>query len=181
MLRIAFVFSWIIHYFLLSLLIKTFFSDSGGNRTRLKFLGEPHNITVTKGGSATLECAATGYPAPVVHWKKLNGNVRVYSASDGVNNLNFTNIHESDGGKYECQASSDGNTIFRSVWLFVRGNFTIWLQICLNALVNVCQIVALGSFNSPVIIIMILFKASDRVHGCRTLQFCQTCTIMHNS
>jgi len=98
------------------------FADSNGNRTRLKFLGEPRNLTVTKGDSATLECAATGYPVPVVHWKKLNGNMRVHSASRGLNNLNFTNIRESDGGKYECQASSDGKTIFRSVWLFVRGN-----------------------------------------------------------
>lgn len=68
-----------------------------------------------------LECAATGYPVPVVWWKKLNGNVRVYSVSHGLSNLNFTNVHESDGGKYECQATSDGKTISRSVWLFVRG------------------------------------------------------------
>ena len=109
-----------------------FFADSDGNRTRLKFLGQPHNITVTKGGEATLECAATGYPVPVVRWKKLNGNVRVHSASHGVNNLNFTNIHESDGGNYECEASSDRKTIFRSVWLFVRGNNFIIVSLFAN-------------------------------------------------
>lgn len=109
-----------------------FLADLDGNRTRLKFLGQPRNITVTKGGSATLECTATGYPGPVVRWKKLNGNVRVHSASHGLNNLNFTNILESDGGKYECQASSDGKTIFRSVWLFVRGNIQAFCKFVLK-------------------------------------------------
>ena len=123
------------------------FADSNGNRTRLKFLGEPRNLTVTKGGSATLECAATGYPVPVVHWKKLNGNMRVHSStSRGLNNLNFTNIHETDGGKYECQASSDGKTIFRYVWLFVRGNCQFVCKfVLMYILVNIAlQTVPLG-------------------------------------
>ena len=76
----------------------------------------------------TLECAATGYPAPLIQWKKLNGNVKAHSRSHGVSNLNFTNVVESDGGEYECQASSDGETISRSVWLFVRGICQFVLQ-----------------------------------------------------
>ena len=81
----------------------------------------PRNVTVLKGGATVLECAATGYPIPVITWKKLNGDPQLFNSSYGANNLNFTNILENDGGKYECQASSNGQTISRIVWLVVKG------------------------------------------------------------
>lgn len=111
----------------MSSLFFTFFSATP-RKTRLKFLGELHNITVTKGGSITLDCAATGYPLPVIEWKKVNGNVKGHKSSRGVSNLNFTNVDESDGGEYMCQASSDGKTVSRSVWLFVGGIYQFVLQ-----------------------------------------------------
>lgn len=57
--------------------------------------------------------------------------MKVHSLPDGVSNLNFTNAVESDGGEYVCQASSNGKTISRSVWLFVRGicQFVLQLQL----------------------------------------------------
>lgn len=61
-----------------------------------------------------------------MQWKKLEGHVRTYSVSNvtrGINNLNFTNVDENNGGQYECQAYADGKTISRTVWLIVRGKW----------------------------------------------------------
>ena len=55
--------------------------------------------------------------------------MRTYSVSNvtrGINNLNFTNVDENNGGQYECQAYADGKTISRTVWLIVRGK---WLNL----------------------------------------------------
>lgn len=98
------------------------------DKTRLQFLTIPYNTTVLKGGTTVLECAAVGYPLPTITWKKLDENLRIFSASNsafGINNLKLININESDGGEYECQASTNGQTIYRSVWLFVRGIFFV--------------------------------------------------------
>ena len=102
------------------------------DKMSLKFIGVPSNTTVLKGATTVLECAATGYPIPTVRWKKLNGELSVPMSSYGINNLNFTNINETDGGEYECQASSNGQTISRTVWLFVRGNGSRYCNFACN-------------------------------------------------
>lgn len=96
------------------------------DKMRLGFLGTSRNTTVLQGATTVLECAAIGYPIPAIRWKKLDGDSRVSvpTTTDGISNLNFTNISESDGGKYECQASSNGQTISRTMWLFVKGTCT---------------------------------------------------------
>lgn len=98
-------------------------ADSSRNRTSPQFLGEHRNITIVKGGSAVIECAASGYPLPMVQWRKLDEHSgKTYNVSNityAVNNLNFSNVEKNDGGQYECYAHADGKTISRIVWLFV--------------------------------------------------------------
>ena len=97
------------------------FSGSAMDKMRLEFVGTPRNTSVFKGGTTVLECAAVGYPTPTIRWKKLGQNPRIFSISNGISNLKLNNIKDSDGGEYECQASSNGQTISRTVWLFVKG------------------------------------------------------------
>lgn len=82
-----------------------------------------------KGGSAVIECAASGYPLPMVQWRKLDEHSgKTYNVSNityAVNNLNFSNVEKNDGGQYECHAHADGKTISRIVWLFVTGIVTL--------------------------------------------------------
>lgn len=103
--------------------------DSSRNRTSPQFLGEHQNITIVKGGSAVIECAASGYPVPMVQWRKLDEHSgKTYNVSNityAVNNLNFSNVEKNDGGQYECYAHADGKTISRIVWLFVTGIVTL--------------------------------------------------------
>ncbi|XP_029197863.2 immunoglobulin superfamily DCC subclass member 4-like isoform X2 [Acropora millepora] len=98
------------------------FVETGVNveEKRLKFLGTPHNVTVVQGDKTVLDCAATGFPTPVVTWKKLTGNPRVFDKSFWISNLEFVNVTESDGGEFKCQASSGRITISKTVWLIVR-------------------------------------------------------------
>ncbi|PFX32120.1 Immunoglobulin superfamily DCC subclass member 4 [Stylophora pistillata] len=107
-------------------LIQSEAEDSSRVRTSPQFLGEHQNITAMKGGSAVIECAATGYPLPKLLWKKVDKHSgRTYNVSNltyGVNNLNFTNVEKSDEGQYECYAHADGKTISRIVWLSVTGD-----------------------------------------------------------
>ena len=80
------------------------------------------NTSVLKGRSVVMDCAASGYPVPTVSWRKMEGKpIAIYPGGYGVANLNITNISESDGGEYVCQASSQGQTISQSAWLFVKG------------------------------------------------------------
>lgn len=91
------------------------------DKMRLEFVGTPRNTTVFKGRTTVLECAAAGFPTPTIRWKKLGRNPRILSISNRISNLKLNNIIETDGGEYECEASSNGQTISRTVWLFVKG------------------------------------------------------------
>ena len=101
-----------------------FLLDSDVATVSLKFIGVPRNTTVLKGRNTVLECAATGYPVPTIRWTKLgenNGKFNAPRATYGIGNLNFSNVDESDEGQYECQATSNGQTISRTAWLLVKG------------------------------------------------------------
>lgn len=99
-----------------------------------------------------MDCAATGFPTPVVTWKKLTGNPRVFDESFGISNLEFVNVTESDGGEFKCQASSGGITISKTVWLIVRGMKTNESpEICVCVLIQYTNAAHFfSSFHQPV-------------------------------
>ena len=59
-----------------------------------------------EGHNWTVVCNASGIPAPMVTWIKVDGGER-FNGSELV----FTHINRSDAGEYRCEASNEcGNT-----------------------------------------------------------------------
>ncbi|XP_075546074.1 cell adhesion molecule Dscam1-like [Dermacentor variabilis] len=87
--------------------------------------------TVDPGSSVSLKCAATGAPLPQITWS-LDGepvveNMRVrigdFVTNDGQVNsfVNVTAATTEDGGRYQCHASNDVETVSHGARLNVRG------------------------------------------------------------
>uniref|UniRef100_I3JXY4 Hemicentin 2 n=1 Tax=Oreochromis niloticus TaxID=8128 RepID=I3JXY4_ORENI len=79
-------------------------------------------VLVTAGGDATLECQATGFPSPLVHWFK--GELEVGSAPFVEQDIHRGTLHirgvqEVDAGQYSCVASSSAGTSSGTVSLVV--------------------------------------------------------------
>ncbi|XP_028312888.1 hemicentin-1 [Gouania willdenowi] len=79
-------------------------------------------VLVSAGGDATLECQATGIPAPLVHWFK--GELEVGSApfvEQDVHRgtLHIQGVQEVDAGQYSCVASSHAGSSSGTVSLEV--------------------------------------------------------------
>lgn len=105
------------------------------------FIKRPQaEITVRVGGTARLECAARGQPAPVVSWRKLGGT----TAEDGTASVSaaaqehfpaaeerrmrfipsddvyfIVDVTKADAGSYSCNASNDAGTAVSSLTLNV--------------------------------------------------------------
>ncbi|KAM8887343.1 hemicentin-1 [Spinachia spinachia] len=79
-------------------------------------------VLVSVGGDVTLECQATGIPAPLVHWFK--GELEVGSApfveqDEHRGTLHIKGVQEVDAGQYSCVASSSAGTTAGNVSLEV--------------------------------------------------------------
>ena len=77
------------------------------------------NEMVIEGGSVTLTCSASGFPAPTVYWVKA-------SSGDRFNRMElvFTNINRSEAGEYTCVASNPCNTSTELAEVDVRCKLT---------------------------------------------------------
>ncbi|XP_015822768.1 basement membrane-specific heparan sulfate proteoglycan core protein [Nothobranchius furzeri] len=62
-------------------------------------------MTVTEGQSVTMECQASGFPAPEISWSKLRAPLPwKHSVADGV--LTLTDVGRQDSGQYICNATN---------------------------------------------------------------------------
>ena len=78
--------------------------------------GEPNIITtpsspvsVTTGGTVTLECAAAGDPPPSVEWispESSQSNIQIIETRVGVLKLTIEDVRLEDQGNYTCQATN---------------------------------------------------------------------------
>ncbi|CAL1295071.1 unnamed protein product, partial [Larinioides sclopetarius] len=78
---------------------------------------EPRNISVVLGNTVWMDCAAVGFPAPNILWKKMiytestagdftyvHSSPRAHRYNNGT--LVLSDVEESDSGSYLCQASN---------------------------------------------------------------------------
>ncbi|XP_052752510.1 basement membrane-specific heparan sulfate proteoglycan core protein isoform X3 [Galleria mellonella] len=86
---------------------------------------ESSNITTTvpglripTGGTDSVECLPTGYPPPIVRWKKYDGDFGPGTSQFG-NALVITNAQDSDQGYYLCEGIVD-NVNIATVYVFVQ-------------------------------------------------------------
>uniref|UniRef100_A0A452F193 Hemicentin 2 n=1 Tax=Capra hircus TaxID=9925 RepID=A0A452F193_CAPHI len=88
--------------------------------------GRRANVSGMAGQSLTLECDASGFPAPEITWLKNGRQVgsgwdmdRVHRLLDGARALHFPRIQEGDSGLYSCRAENQAGAVQRDFDLLV--------------------------------------------------------------
>lgn len=86
-----------------------------------------NNYTIAAGSNVTLECAGTGYPTPLVSWRRLNGPLPS-QAEQIPGGLRILNAAANDKGTYVCEISNRVNRIPHVISLFVQEPPTLVLE-----------------------------------------------------
>ena len=60
----------------------------------------PVTLTVNEGGSASLQCSASGNPGPAVVWRKLNNHSEIIQSAVSEVKLHLKNVTGNDSGVY---------------------------------------------------------------------------------
>ncbi|XP_013182223.1 PREDICTED: leucine-rich repeats and immunoglobulin-like domains protein 3 [Papilio xuthus] len=90
-----------------------------------RFIKTPTNITVKTGETVTLDCAASGDPAPEISWKKDGGNDFPAARERRMNVMPsdprffIVNAKTTDMGIYSCAAKNHAGTIIANATLTV--------------------------------------------------------------
>ncbi|XP_010130628.1 PREDICTED: hemicentin-1, partial [Buceros rhinoceros silvestris] len=107
----------------------------------------PHEITVILNQEISLECRATGFPFPDIHWFKdgkplFLGDPNV-ELLDKDQVLHIKNARRVDKGRYQCSATNTAGKQVKEVKLVIHvppsikgGNITTEVSVLLNNLIN---------------------------------------------
>lgn len=113
----------------------TYITDERTNYSRVPFTVYPsfskipHDIRVTAGSTARLECSAEGHPSPQIAWQKDGGNDfpaarerRMHMMpTDDV--LFIVDVKTADSGVYSCTAQNLAGLIVANATLTILGNY----------------------------------------------------------
>ncbi|GFO23267.1 neural cell adhesion molecule l1 [Plakobranchus ocellatus] len=75
--------------------------------------------TVLEGRSARMKCIFSGYPPPIVTWRRVDGQLDDMRMKTTHHELTIENVLPSDGGSYECSAKNTMDS----------GSYTFKLQV----------------------------------------------------
>ncbi|MCP9265422.1 Leucine-rich repeats and immunoglobulin-like domains protein 3 [Dirofilaria immitis] len=91
----------------------------------------PSNVSIVRGGSARLRCAAQGVPAPIIKWVKDGGDSfpaaveRRLHVKANDDNLYVVNVSLADTGIYTCRVSNEAGHVESSAHVLV---YVQWLR-----------------------------------------------------
>uniref|UniRef100_A0A1I7VI77 Immunoglobulin I-set domain-containing protein n=1 Tax=Loa loa TaxID=7209 RepID=A0A1I7VI77_LOALO len=97
----------------------------------------PSNVSIIRGGSARLRCAAQGVPTPIIKWMKDGGDSfpaaveRRLHVKANDDNLYVVNVSLADTGIYTCRVSNEAGHVESSAHVLVYGNHDnkVWPQL----------------------------------------------------
>ncbi|KAK7084454.1 putative aminophospholipid-translocase, partial [Halocaridina rubra] len=81
------------------------------------FIARPKSMIVRVGGNTTLDCAANGYPKPVVVWLKDGATIDMahldtrFFFVGTTRSLQISSLKEEDGGTYMCRAENREDSV----------------------------------------------------------------------
>ncbi|CAG9865498.1 unnamed protein product [Phyllotreta striolata] len=90
------------------------------------FVAQPLPGTYVEGQNVSLDCAANGYPKPVITWLKdgypidMNDLDSRFKFAGTTNSLRITNIKEEDDGTYQCRAENKEDSLDASAVIHVQ-------------------------------------------------------------
>ncbi|EFO22181.2 immunoglobulin I-set domain-containing protein [Loa loa] len=94
----------------------------------------PSNVSIIRGGSARLRCAAQGVPTPIIKWMKDGGDSfpaaveRRLHVKANDDNLYVVNVSLADTGIYTCRVSNEAGHVESSAHVLVYDN-KVWPQL----------------------------------------------------
>merc|ERR1719510_7386 len=84
-------------------------------------MDQDHVLTASKGDDVTLNCKASGEPAPTVKWTRLRKNLPDGKESLAASVLTFSGVSRKHEGTYICVASNGfGNDATASIKVLVE-------------------------------------------------------------
>ena len=81
------------------------------------FVQLPQDVNTRTGVRVQMICEAAGYPEPVYHWEKMNGDLPLNTSGSNTSTLTFLSVNYEDEGSYSCVAANIGESILASAFL----------------------------------------------------------------
>uniref|UniRef100_A0A8C6NKL2 DCC netrin 1 receptor n=1 Tax=Nothobranchius furzeri TaxID=105023 RepID=A0A8C6NKL2_NOTFU len=85
-----------------------------GLSRNLQFLQRPSRVTALLGADAVLECSASGYPTPSIHWRRGDEVIQSWNKKFSLlagSNLIIRTVTDDDSGTYSCTATNKNQNI----------------------------------------------------------------------
>ena len=109
--------------------------DPGESLSYPDVIVSPHSPAVNESEAASLQCSASGNPAPKVVWSRVNGSLPVGRSAVFGGKLEVQNSGMNDSGVYQCEATNILGVAHKRVQLVVNGEwsgvvigYTSWAQ-----------------------------------------------------
>lgn len=125
-------------------------------------------VTVDEGGTAVLDCNATGNPTPTVSWfhsslsVPVPGDMRIRQANN--DSLIMTNVGVDDEGLYVCEATNIAGSETATLELVVNGKWTVEGQALTHETqLTLClSVPKTGHWNAEMLKVSIFLEIWDR-------------------
>ena len=101
--------------------------DIGGSLSSPNIIVTPPSLTVNKRGTASIQCSASGNPAPTVVWTRVNGSLPAGRSAVSGGKLEVHKAQVNDSGLYQCEATNIMGKARKQVKLVVIGG-EYWLR-----------------------------------------------------
>ena len=98
--------------------------DPGESLSSPDVIVSPQSLTVNESEAASLQCSASGNPAPKVVWSRVNGSLPVGRSVVFGGKLEVQNSEMNDSGVYQCEATNILGAAHKQVQLAVNGKWS---------------------------------------------------------
>ena len=95
--------------------------DPGESLSSPDVIVSPQSLRVNESEAASLQCSASGNPAPKVLWSRVNGSLPVGRSAVFGGKLEVQNSEMNDSGVYQCEAANILGAAHKQVQLVVNG------------------------------------------------------------
>ena len=97
--------------------------DPGESLSSPDVIVTPPTLTVNENDAASMQCSASGNPAPAVVWTRVNGSLPARLSAVFGGKLEVHKSRMNDSGLYQCEATNILGAARKQVKLVVNGEY----------------------------------------------------------
>ena len=97
--------------------------DPGESLSSPDVIVAPPSLTVNESEAASMQCSASGNPAPAVVWTRVNGSLPAARSAVFGGKLEVHKSRMNDSGLYQCEATNILGAARKQVKLVVNGEY----------------------------------------------------------